>query len=810
MRVPWEWLRELVPVPDGPEALAERLSLCALEVESIERPLAGVVVARIAALRPHPNADRLTLCSVEDGGDAPRSVVCGAKNMQAGDYVALATPGTGLPGGLEIKKSKIRGEKSEGMLCAADELGLGDDHAGILILDPEVAQGALGAPAAGVLGLGSAVLEVELLPDRGDCASVFGIAREVASLYELEAEPPDTRVAEAGPAIAEGVQVEVRDAERCPRYMARRVRGLAVGPSPAWLARRLLSVGARPINNVVDVTNLVLHELGQPLHAFDAATLPGGRIVVRRAAAGERLALLDEQEVELGEDDLVIADATRPVALAGVMGGADTAVGEGTTDVILEAACFEPGTVRRTGRRYGLRTDSSYRFERGVDPEGVARALDRAAALLAALAGGTVDTGAVDVATVPERKPVALRPGRVASFLGLDLAPDEVRRRLERVGVCIGIEGESWACHAPSWRRDLREEADLLEEVVRLGGYAALPETLPAGPPVLPAASSVRATLEGAREALRAEGYSECVNVAFQPAADCDRLRLGSADARRAEAVPLANPLGEELAQLRSTLWPGLLRGAERNLRHGVDGLRQFEIGRSFTGRPARGLPDERRQLAAVAVPAAAPGFWRAPEGVEAAEAFFFDVKHAVLAACVGAGAARTALAVVAPEPDASEPFLHPGATGNVRAGDSRVGKMGRIHPEVAAAFELPPGTVLFELDLDALEGLAEAAPVYRTAPKFPSVQRDLALLVPEDVSAGGVEAEIRRAAGPRLEGVTLFDRYVGRGIPAGQKSMAFRLTLRAADRTLQEKEINKITDKVVAALSRSLGAERR
>jgi len=806
VRVPYEWLREFVPVPDGPEALAERLSLCALEVEAIERPLDGVVVARLVETRPHPNADRLTLCRVDDGGDEPRHVVCGATNMKAGDRVALATPGSELPGGLVIQKSKIRGERSEGMLCAADELGLGGRGDGILILGEDAA---VGGPAAAALGLGSAVLDVALLPDRGDCASLFGLAREVASLYGLEATPPDTGLAETGPPVAEGVSVAVRDAERCPRYRARRVRGVAIGPSPEWLVRRLLSVGARPINNVVDVTNLVLHELGQPLHAFDAARIPGGCLVVRRAKAGEPLTLLDGQTLELGEADLVIADPERPIALAGVMGGADTAVSETTTDVILEAACFEPGTVRRTGRRHGLRSESSYRFERGVDPDGVARALDRAAALLVAVAGGAVDTGVVDHDARAPRTPISFRPARVASFLGLDLDAAEVRARLERVSVSVQVEAddETWACHAPSWRWDLREEADLLEEVVRLGGYAALPESLPAGPAAPPAPSPVREAIERLREALRAEGYSECVNLAFQPAADLVRLRLGEDDPRRSEAVPVANPIGEELALLRSTLWPGLLRGAQRNLRHGVDGLRQFEIARSFHGRLAKGLPEERRLLAAIAVPAGSPGFWRVGEGVAGDEAHFFEAKHALLAAARAAGAAHGDVHL---EPGDAAGYLHPSACGRVLAGKTDVGEVGRLHPEVAGAFELPAGTVIFQLDLDTLRGLPKTPPRYQAAPKFPSVQRDLALLVPEDVSAEGVEAEIRWAAGSRLEGVTLFDRYAGKGIPAGRKSMAFRLTLRAADRTLQEKDITRITDKVVAALSRSLGAERR
>ena len=799
MRVPYEWLRELVPVSDAPEALAERLSLCALEVEGIERPLEGVIVARITETRPHPNADRLTLCTVDDGGADPRAIVCGASNMKTGDRVALATPGTTLPGGLEIKKSQIRGERSEGMLCAADELGLGDDHTGILILDAEAEPG---GPVAGALGLGSAVLEVALLPDRGDCASLFGVAREVASLYELEATPPEATVKEAGEPIETAVSVDVRDPERCPRYMARLVRGVRIGPSPEWLVRRLLSVGARPINGVVDVTNLILHELGQPLHAFDAARIPGGRIVVRRAEAGEQLRLLDEAEVDLDRDDLVIADEKRAIALAGVMGGANTAVTEGTRDVILEAACFDPATVRRSGRRHGLSTDSSYRFARGVDPAGVARALDRAAGLLAEVAGGRVAPGAVDLWSGPkERPPVRLRTARVASLLGLSLDAAEVRRRLERVGMRVEGAADELVCHPPSWRWDLLEEADLLEEVARLGGYAALPETLPGGPLAAPAPSSAREQLRAARATLRTLGYSECVNVAFHGESEASRLRLPEGDWRRAEAVPVANPIGEELALLRSSMLPALLRGTARNLRHGVDGLRQFEIGRTFAGRLARGVPAERRWLSAVSVPAEAPAFWREPEGTEA---HFFGVKHAALAVCRALGHEAT-LGV-----GEASPSLSPVACGEIRCGAARVGDLGRLHPVVASSFELPSGTVVFELDLDALGGLPTPAPAYRPAPKFPSVQRDLALLVPEDVSAGGVEAEIRRAAGSRLEGVTLFDRYAGEGIPEGRKSMAFRLTLRASDRTLQEKEITRITDKVVAALSRSLGAERR
>jgi len=798
MRVPWERLTELVPVADPPEAVAERLSRCALEVDAVERPLPGVVVARVAEARPHPNADRLTLCAVETADGERRPVVCGAPNVRAGQKVALALPGTVLPNGATIKKSRIRGEESSGMLCAADELGLGADHAGILVLDDDAP---LGAPAAGPLGLGSAVLEVDLLPDRGDCASLFGVAREVAALYGLPAHPPDCAVAETGPAAEGDLAVEVRDPERCPRYMARLVRGVRVAPSPAWLARRLLSVGARPINNVVDVTNWILHELGQPLHAFDAATLAGGRIVVRCAEPGERIRLLDDSEPALDADDLVIADAGRPIALAGVMGGADTAVGEGTADVVLEAACFAPDAVRRSARRHGLRTDSSYRFERGVDPAGVARALDRAARLLVEVAGGAVAAGALDLwSGERERAPVRLRPERVLQLLGLPLPTSEVTARLERLGIRVQREDGLLHCLPPSWRWDLRQEADLLEEVVRLGGYDALPETLPDGAHAPAAAPAVRRIQEGVRDALRAEGYSECVSLAFLSRADLDRLRLGPEDARRTGAVALDNPIGEELALLRTSLLPGLLRGAARNRRHGVDGLRHFELGRTFTARTSHRLPRERRMAAGVAVPAEAPAFWR-----REAEAWFFEAKHAVLAACRAAGhPARV-------EAGETSPSLHPEAAGRIVVGDGEgVGEMGRIHPDAAAIWELPAEAVLFELDLDVLEAVRAPAPAYRPAPKFPSVQRDLAFLLPEPVSAGRAEDEIRRAAGPRLEGVVLFDRYTGEGVPAGRKSMAWRLTLRAADRTLQEKEVTRILDKVVSALERSLGAERR
>jgi len=796
-----EFIELTVPL----EEAAERMSLCALEVDSIERPAAaldGVIVGRLLEIKKHPNADKLTVCQVDLGTDAPQTIVCGARNHREGDYVAVATPKTTLPNGLTIKQSKIRDVVSNGMLCSLGELGFPGEYDGILILQGEPV---LGSPVARVLGLEEAILEIDILPDRGDCASVLGVAREFGALYALEVRSPNCEVQEEGPAANGEVTVRNLAPERCHDYLARLVRGVKVGPSPDWLVRRLESLGLRSINNVVDVTNLVLMELGQPLHAFDAATIPDKEIVVRLAREGETIALLDDQEAKLSADDLVIADRQCAIALAGVMGGSATAVSESTRDVILEAARFEPRGIRRTVRRHGLRSDSSYRFERGVDPDGVRRAIDRAARLLEEVAGAKVAPGVIEAPGTDASRPkeCVLQAQRVERILGISYSEDEIARRLERVGVRVNREQDGFRCHPPSWRLDLREESDYIEEIVRLDGYEPVPETMPLCslriaklPPVL----RQRAVI---REALRERGYREAVNLAFVSEKELIQLRFDEKDAERASAVALANPLGEEMAYMRTSLLPALLRGAARNVRRGVRGLHQFELAKVFFTKGAGALPDERHRLAAVVVPTLEPKFWK----FSGEDNGFFQTKQDLLTLLA---AQRRSASVSAATTDGVAPYYHPAAVGSVQIGEREVGVIGRLHPDVAHSYDLPEDTVVFEVDLDAVSSTGEEMRSYREAPRYQAVVRDLALLVDADVCAARVEREIRAAASKQLEDLELFDQYVGEGIPTGRKSLAFRLTLRSRERTLEDKDVTKTIERVLARLERELRAEQR
>ncbi len=803
MRVPLSWLAEFIELDESPEDISERLSLCAIEVDEIERPgdaLKGVVVGRLEEVAKHPGADKLTVCKVDIGSGELLPIVCGASNHKQGDYVAVATVKTVLPGDFKIKKSKIRGEVSKGMLCSLSELGFSGEYDGILILDGEPT---VGSAVAELIGIEKAILDIDILPDRGDCTSVLGVARELSALYEKPVTQPDYSVSETGAAASDSVSVENRAAAACYNYGARVVRGLSVGPSPDWLVKRLEALGLRPINNVVDATNFVLMELGQPLHAFDAALIPNGKIIVRQAQEGETIKLLDDEEAKLSAEDLVIADETRGIALAGVMGGADTAVSKSTTDIILESAHFNPSGIRRTVRCHSLRSDSSYRFERGVDPEGVLRALDRASQLIVELAGGEVATGVVRAAgdAVPRPGVTELATSRVHRILGLSFSVAEIQARLERVGVEVTAKGESLQCTPPSWRLDLVQEADYIEEILRLDGYEDLPETLPLGPVSVRRPLPLLRQNAALRETLIQHGFSEVRNLAFVSGAEMSGLGYAEEDDERARLVALQNPLGEEMAYMRSSLVPALLKGAAYNLRRGVKEVRQFELAKTYFSRGAGNLPEERRVLAGILVPNEDPRFWGASDEFTP----FFQAKGALVAAM-----AKERLDGVVEPAQSPAPYLHPAATGVVKVGETEVGLLGRIHPALAKRAELSENSVLFHLELDALLEIPSETPSYAEAPKHQSAQRDFAILVDAALSAGQVEAEIRRLASRQLGELECFDQYEGKGVPGGRKSLAFRLTLRAKDRTLKESEVSKTVDRVLAGLESALGAQRR
>jgi phenylalanyl-tRNA synthetase beta chain len=803
MRVPLGWLSEWVPLPPL-EALVERLTLAGLEIEDViftgpalDAVRVGLVLERAA----HPDADRLSVCRVDVGADEPLEIVCGAPNVAAGQKVAVATVGTVLPDGTKIKRSRIRGVASQGMICSERELELGDGHEGILVLADDAP---VGAPLSEVHPAGETVLDLEITPNRGDWVSMLGMAREVRAHFGGALRLPPTEPPEADTEAAEHVSVEVRDAEGCPRYVARVVHDVEVGESPAWLRERLEAAGLRAVNNVVDVTNLVMLELGQPLHAFDLDTLRGPSIRVRAAEDGEKIETLDGQRRELRPEDLVIADEGGAIAVAGVMGGAESEVGPRTRHVLLESALFAPARVRRTARRLGLHSDAAYRFERGVDPDGQRRAADRAARLLAEIAGGRVARGAVEaLGATPPLPPetIRLETARVNRLLGTGLGDDEVAERLARVDVETEPEGPGvLRCRPPRWRGDLHLPADLIEEVARLVGYDRIDSALPHGAFRGVSAPERRATREAVRDGLAAAGLAEVMTFPGAPEDDPDALRLGADDPRR-RAVRVVNPIQAGEPRLRTHLLPSLLRVVRTNRARQVERIALFEVGRVFlAAADGEGLPDERLQAAAVLCETAdAPGLWERP-----APPPFFRAKG--LAERVLAGLQRPG----AFQATSDEPFLHPGASAAWRAGGRTLAVAGELHPDLQRHFELEEAVAVVVFDLDAIDARPPEPPRYREVPRHPRVRRDLALLVDTQVAAGALEEAIRARAGSALRAVGLFDRYEGRGVPEGKVSLAFRLDFQRTDRTLTEAEVTKAVERVVKDLAERFGAELR
>lgn len=801
MKVALGWLAEWVDLPDTAE-LVKRLDMGGFEdtaVEDTGPDLSAVRVGLVAARAPHPDADRLSVCQVDLGEGELRGIVCGAPNVAAGQKVAVAVPGTRLPDGTKLKKSKIRGVVSLGMICSAPELSLGEDSSGILVLD---ADAPIGAPLSEVLAAGQRILEVGITPNRGDTASVLGLAREVHAHFESPVQMPETAPAEEpGAKASEAVKVTIEASDDCHAYVARIVRGVTIGPSPAWLVERLEASGLRAINNVVDVTNYVLLELGQPLHGFDLAQLRGGEIRVRRAHPGEKLVTLDGETRELTEHDLVIADAERAVALAGVMGGADTEVGEGTRDVLIESAHFHPTAVRLSARRHGIHSEASYRFERGVDRDGIERAADRCARLLAELAGGEVAAGAVVVHGTPPvvTEEVRLVAERGNRLLGTELSAGEMAALLERVGV-RSREAEPGVVvgRIPSHRNDLHVHQDLTEEVARIYGYDRIPTTEPFGvlrPVALPP-SYERG--ERAKDALAGAGLIETVSFPFIAEADLQALRFGDDDPR-SRTVALQNPIKEEEPRLRTSLVATLLGLARQNLARQAERVRIFEVSRVFLPRPEADLPEERLQAAALLAGEGPEGLWAG-----APAPFFFQA----------AGVAERLLIqlgyVAVLQREDTPPYLHPGASAAIEVGGQVIGAVGELHPEVAAYFEIDVPCAVVEVDLSALDGHPPEPVRFRDVSRFPQVRRDLAVLLDRELAAGDVLAAVRKAAGKDCLQAELFDRYEGKGVPEGKVSLAFRLVFQGEDRTLTDGEVTPAVDKVVRMLSHRFGGELR
>ncbi|MFU8857138.1 MAG: phenylalanine--tRNA ligase subunit beta [Deferrisomatales bacterium] len=807
MRISLNWLKAYVDVDLPPEEVARRLTLAGLEVSGVERlgeGIAEVVVAQILERNPHPNADRLSLCRVSDGRET-HDIVCGAANMQAGDRVALARVGATLPGGVTIRKAKIRGQTSSGMLCSERELGLGDDHAGILILPPGAE---VGRPLVEVLGLPDHVMEVELTPNRADCLSVVGVAREVAALAGAVLRVPTPVVPEEGPAVEDQTSVEIRDPDLCHRYAARVIRGVRLAPSPVWLRQRLRSAGVRAINNVVDVTNYVLLELGHPLHAFDLQRLEGERIVVQRARPGQRFTTLDGQERTLGEDSLVICDAEGAVALAGIMGGLNSEVQDDTVDLLLESAYFLPTNIRKTSKKLGLRTEASYRFERGTDVEGLRLALDRATELIVELAGGVVARGVWDAYPTPHAaRRVPLRYAKLAGVLGVEVPPGEAQARLESLGLAVvRRDSEGLEAEIPPFRVDLEREIDLIEEIARLRGYDAVPATLPTVPMTCEALPPRLVLAERTRDSLAALGLREAISLSFVDPEDDDRLGL-PADSPLRRKVALANPLSRETAVLRTGLLGGLLRAAGLNARRQNRDVRLFEVGRTYHPIEGQTLPREVLGVAAVLTGRRWPlAWWADAEPVD-----FFDAKGLVeeLLRSLGVSGARFEAA-----PDI--PWLHPGRAARVLVGPGKGGEgtvfgwVGQIHPDRAEGYELPSPAVGFELDLEAAGRAAATPGHFPGLERFPAVERDVAVLVERSVRAQDVLDAVASVESPLVRSARLFDVFEGGRLPPGTLSLAVRVVYRSDERTLTEEEVAAVEAAILGRLEERVGARLR
>ena len=797
MKISYRWLCEFVETPLPPPEVADRLTMAGIEVASaapVVTGLQGVVVGELAEVAPHPAGPPLTLCRVSTGRER-FSVVCGAPNVRPGARVAFAPPGARLPGGRRIETAVIKGAASQGMLCSEAELGIGEEAAGILLLSEDAEPG---ADLVAYLGLEDWVLEVEITPNRPDCLSVVGVAREVAALTGAPFRPSLVAVKEGDQEAAALASVTVEAPDLCPRYAARLITGLAVGPSPAWLAQRQRSVGLRPINNLVGVTNCVLWELGHPLHAFDHETLAGRRIVVRRARPGEVLVTLDGQSRALTEAMLVIADAERAVGLAGVMGGANTEVTLSTRTVLLESAWFLPASIRRTAKALGLPTEASYRFERGADIEGLRDALDRAAQLLADLGGGAVARGVLDVYPSP-RPPVRvpLRLERIERVAGISPPRPTVIQILRGLGLAVEEQGEQLQVVVPSHRRDLAIEDDLVEEVIRIWGYDRVPATLPAGQ-LLPTRRPPHLAREAAvRQALVGRGLREAITYSLINPAHLPALGFDPADPR---VLTLRNPLSSDRSVLRPTLLPGLLEALALNARRQLGDVQLFEVGRVFEAREAGELAQEETRLGVVMAGLRGPRSWHADK----ARLDLFDVKGAVetVVEALGRGGVEVEAAEL--------PYLEAGRAAFAVVEGTRVGAFGELTQRLAEAYDVPGPVYVAELSLDRLEALPARPLRHRPLPRHPGVTRDLAVVLPVEVPAAEVARVIRETESPWIRAVQLFDVYAGEQVGPGLRSLAYSILYQAEDRTLTDAEVNALHGEVIARLRRRLGAEIR
>lgn len=792
MKVSLNWLRDYVEFDESARELSSRLTVTLTETEPVPSAAAGVdglVVARVVTVDAHPEADKLKVCVVDwDGGAS--SVVCGAPNVAPGMLTVLARPGAILAGGLKIEARKLRGVRSDGMLVSYAELGLEESSAGIIELDER----SRGKSVAELLGLDDEVIDVDVQSNRPDCMGVVGIAREVAAAVGSPLTLPEPSLTEGETPTSELVRVRIEDPAGCPRYMARVVRGVRVGPSPMWLQNRLRSVGVRSISNIVDATNYVMLEYGHPIHAFDYDTVEGPEIVIRRAESGERITTLDGVERGLTPDHLLICDASRPIGIAGTMGGEETEVSDSTRDLIIECAWFDPAVVRRGAKLLGLRTEASQRFERGIDPEAMDRIVERVCALIAETAGGEVARGSLDVGQQEAFvRTIEVDVERVNAMIGPGIDTAEIARRLEPLGFAVGEAGATVSVAVPTWRPDVQEEADLIEEVARARGYDTIEARLPYHS-LSVSGGRERAAREDARNAMVRAGFREILTTAFMR--EESHERLGGAPGGR-KPVRLTNPINREAPLMRTSLLPGILDVVRRNRNIGERDLRLFEIGKVYD---EAGAPGEEWVVAgALSGTAVVPGWDTRPRNVD-----FFDAKGVV-------GALSEALKVDSLDAGCYDgPTYDEGASLRLLLGNEDVGAVGAVSDRVRDAWDLQDDVFVFEIRLEPLLAAWTGMGRYERPPRYPKSRRDVALVVSRGVRAGDVVAAIEGVSEPLLSGTEIFDVYEGKQLPEDKKSIGIALTYMSRERTLTDEEVDAAHARIVKMLTEGFEATLR
>jgi len=798
MKVPLRWLKEYLDISLPPAELAERLTMAGTEVKGwqvVGGSWENIVVGQIVAINPHPNADRLTLPTV-DLGTEQQTVVCGAPNLKLGDKVAFARVDAQLIDGhtgevFRLKSAKIRGVASSGMVCSEKELGISDSHEGIMVLP---ADAPLGTPLADYIG--DVIFDLDITPNRPDCLSVIGVAREVAALSGKEVSIPEVGYEEIPPPIDKQVSIEIKAPDLCPRYSASLISGIKIGDSPPWMQQRLLACGMRPINNIVDVTNYVMLEYGEPLHAFDYNQVRGKKIIVRRAGEGETMVSLDGVKRVLSRETLVIADEERAVAIAGVMGGADSEVTGETTAILLEAANFNPASIYNTGNTLNLPSEARMRFERGISPELTIPALKRATQLISQLAGGRAAKGLVDAYPGrKERKPILLSAGKVKTLLGVDFTPDQIKKALTSLGFEVKQDNSGFLAAAPYWRSDIALAEDLVEEVARIIGYEQIPPVMPAEPiprqnpdPIISLKREVRRSLTG-------YGFQEVVNYSLTSLELINKL-LPTPHPLEPEPLKMANPMTADQEYLRPSLRANLLAALSANRRHEAGGVRLFELGRVYHQR-AKDLPEEPEMVCGLLSGSRFEESWHG--GDETLD--FFDAKGVV-------EGLLSQLGVEASFEAGGDDSLHPSKQAAVIIEGNRLGVFGELHPKVAEAFELSGAVYLFEINLTALLPFTLGHKLFQPIPRFPAIVRDIALVIDGGISNRKVQGVIKGFQ--LVTDVALFDVYVGAKLPPGKKSLAYRITFQSSSHTLTDDEVNKVQQKILDKLSKELGATLR